>query len=101
MTLMFPGPVFAAELLTSARRARYYVVRTLYGLVLLFFIWQNGVFLYSWNSGTASGEFSIQQLAILGQSLFVTLVSVQSFAVLLLTPALVAGVIAEEKQRKT
>ena len=32
---MLPGPVFAVELMTTARRARYYALRTFYGLVLL------------------------------------------------------------------
>jgi hypothetical protein len=32
---MFLGPVFNAELLTTARRRRYYVTRLLYGFTLL------------------------------------------------------------------
>src|SRR5262245_61994030 len=38
---MLLGPVFNAELITTARRARYYVVRSVYVLLLLFFIWQS------------------------------------------------------------
>ena len=33
------GPVFNAELLTTARRPRYYVVRFVYGLIILFQIY--------------------------------------------------------------
>ena len=33
---MFLGPVFNAELMTTARRARYYVIRFLYGSIILF-----------------------------------------------------------------
>ena len=32
---MLPGPVFVAELRTTARRARYYAARVLVGVVLL------------------------------------------------------------------
>ena len=32
---MLPGPVFAMELLTTARRARYYVLRTVYAASIL------------------------------------------------------------------
>ena len=40
-------------------------------------------------------------MARLGQSLFATFATVQGIAVLFLTPTLVAGVIADERQRKT
>ena len=33
---MLPGPVFNVELTTTARRARYYVARFAYGMILLF-----------------------------------------------------------------
>jgi ABC-type transport system involved in multi-copper enzyme maturation permease subunit len=46
-------------------------------------------------------ELSIQQMSELGQQLFVTFAITQSLVLLLITPALVAGVIADEKQRKT
>ena len=32
---MLPGPIFNVELLTSARRARYFLVRAAYAAVLL------------------------------------------------------------------
>lgn len=95
------GPVFNAELMTTARRARYYVIRTVYGMVLLFFIAQNGVALLSYDSTGGPGEATIQQWSRLGRGLFVTYFAVQSAAVLMVAPAMVAGVIAEEKQRKT
>jgi ABC-type transport system involved in multi-copper enzyme maturation permease subunit len=98
---MFPGPVFSAELLTTARRPRYYAVRFLYGAILLFVVWRNDPALYSWYYSSSGGELSIQALALLGRTLFSSFLVVQSVAILLVTPALVAGVIAEEKQRKT
>ncbi|WP_406701002.1 ABC transporter permease subunit [Singulisphaera sp. Ch08] len=98
---MLPGPVFNAELLTTARRTRYYVVRSVYGAILLFFVWQNDPEYGAWGSRKNAGELSIQEMARLGWALFATILVVQSIAVLLLTPTLVAGVIAEERQRKT
>ena len=37
---MLPGPVFNVELITTARRARYYAIRFVYGMILLFFVVQ-------------------------------------------------------------
>jgi ABC-type transport system involved in multi-copper enzyme maturation permease subunit len=91
---MLPGPVFTFELLTTARRARYYVVRLVYGLILLWFICQN-------NRWFAHRQMTIQEMSALGMALSSTYMITQAVAVLLLTPALVAGVIADEKQRKT
>jgi ABC-type transport system involved in multi-copper enzyme maturation permease subunit len=91
---MLPGPVFTSELLTTARRARYYVVRFAYGLILLWFICQN-------NEWFARRQMTIQDMSALGLALSSTYMITQAVAVLLLTPALVAGVIADEKQRKT
>lgn len=98
---MLPGPVFNAELLTTARRARYYVFRFIYGAILLYFIWQNEPEYGAWGGQKSASELSIQEMARLGWTLFITILIVQSVAVLLLTPTLVAGVIAEERQRKT
>jgi ABC-type transport system involved in multi-copper enzyme maturation permease subunit len=98
---MLPGPVFHLELLTTARRARYYAVRFLYGMVLLFFICQNNPATYNGHSLSRGGEFSIEEMALIGQQVFRTFATTQAVAVLLLTPALVAGVIADERQRKT
>src|SRR4051794_9686921 len=97
---MFPGPVFNIELVTTARRPRYYLVRFIYGLILLFFIWRNDPRLWP-GFFQSPNEMSIKELAAIGRALFNTFLIVQSIAVILLTPALVAGVVAEEKQRKT
>lgn len=98
---MLPGPVFNVELLTTSRRPRYYLVRFLYGLILLAVIYENNPAFYPSMYNSTGGTLSIQQMAQIGRMLFVSLIIVQSIAVLTLTPALVAGVIADEKQRKT
>jgi ABC-type transport system involved in multi-copper enzyme maturation permease subunit len=94
------GPVFNAELLTTARRPRYYIIRVLYGLIILFTIYltyQSNV----WRFGGDSRQLSIQEMANFGLILFTTFATVQFVTVLLLTPSLVGGAIADEKQRKT
>ena len=45
---MLPGPVFNVELIASARSARFYALRFLYGAILLFLVWQNDPASYPW-----------------------------------------------------
>jgi ABC-type transport system involved in multi-copper enzyme maturation permease subunit len=113
---MLPGPVFNVELLTTARRGRYYALRAIYGLVLL------GIVAASYrdfdqmveqqlewarmaaNRGLPVPSLREQYTQIMAQfanQTVTSLVVVQYLAVLALTPAMVAGVIASEKQRKT
>jgi ABC-type transport system involved in multi-copper enzyme maturation permease subunit len=98
---MLPGPVFNVELLTTARRARSYALRLAYGVLLLFFIWQNAPWHYTRMSRWDDGRMTIQEMAEFGNGTFRLFLWLQGFAVLSLTPALVAGAVAEEKQRKT
>jgi ABC-type transport system involved in multi-copper enzyme maturation permease subunit len=100
---MLPGPVFNVELITTARRARYYAIRFVYGMILLFFVVQAATE-FDWRRGAAiwSGEeLSIKEMAKTGQRIFSTFAVLQGIAVVILTPALVAGVVADEKRRKT
>lgn len=98
---MLPGPVFDVELLTTARRKRYYATRLAYGAVLLVILWIS----YSesfWGPATGlKRSMSIDEMARFAENLFFTFAIVQGVMVLVLTPALVSGVIVEEKQRKT
>jgi ABC-type transport system involved in multi-copper enzyme maturation permease subunit len=98
---MLPGPVFTFELLTLARRARYYVLRTVYGFLLLFLIWLNNPALNQGYTVSPTGEMSIAEMAQLGEAVFYTFAVTQTVVILLITPALVAGVIADERRRKT
>jgi ABC-type transport system involved in multi-copper enzyme maturation permease subunit len=93
------GPVFNAELLTTARRPRYYVIRFIYGLIILCQIYLS----YQSNSIQfgGSGQLRIRDMANFGQNIFISFAVLQAVVVLLLTPALVGGAIADEKQRKT
>ena len=100
---MLPGPVFNVELLTMARRKVTYVIRFLYGLLLLFLISQSapGYLRLFEDVDFETTELTIQQLANIGSMMFTTFAWTQAVIVLAITPALVAGVIADEKQRKT
>ena len=90
-----PGPIFAIELLTAARRARYFVIRALYAILLLAIL----AFIYAetfrWQ------EVSIQSIATFSASFFNTFAVLQLLAVVLVGPAMAAGTIAMERERRT
>ncbi|WP_406695529.1 ABC transporter permease subunit [Singulisphaera sp. Ch08] len=93
------GPVLERELVVTARRARFFALRSLYGLVLLALV----VSVYR-NGGGLDGAGSTITFARgseLARGLFASLILIQWVAVIFLTPALVSGAIAGEYQRKT
>jgi ABC-type transport system involved in multi-copper enzyme maturation permease subunit len=98
---MLPGPVFNVELITTARRPRYYAARLGYGLILLLLVWINYMEPSSASGQGLGGELTIQQMARFADAMFTTFAVAQCLMVLALTPTLVAGVIVDEKQRKT
>jgi ABC-type transport system involved in multi-copper enzyme maturation permease subunit len=96
------GPVLSYDVLRSARRGRFILVRWLYAVgLLLLLLWVYAV----WRSDRinrsqpATDEF--RAMAKLGEDYFVAFSITQFLAVALLTPAYVAGAIAEEKEKKT
>jgi ABC-type transport system involved in multi-copper enzyme maturation permease subunit len=94
---MLLGPVFEFEMLTTARRGRFYVVRAGYALLILLVLWQLHT---AWLSATG-GVMTLTQTAAFALTTFYALAGAQIVLILLLTPALTAGVIADERQRKT
>jgi ABC-type transport system involved in multi-copper enzyme maturation permease subunit len=94
---MLPGPVFTFEMMTTARRGRFYSLRALYAIVLLLILWMIHT---SWTAET-EGELSVRLVPWFGLSAFGAITVGQEILVLTLTPALVAGAIADEKRRKT
>lgn len=98
---MFPGPVFAAELLTISRRARYYAMRVLYGMILLFVFWMTYHEFVESRGGRQRGGYSLNEMTLFASQTFALFATTQVLAVMAITPALVAGTIASEKQRKT
>jgi ABC-type transport system involved in multi-copper enzyme maturation permease subunit len=97
---MLLGPVFRAELIRTARRRRYYLLRVGYGLILLFLIWEHHVGLVA-EAEMRGGLPSIADVANFATQTFVAFAAVQISVILALVPALFGGVIADEKQRKT
>ncbi len=93
---MILGPIFRAELLRTARRRRYYLLRTLQGLLLLFVI---GTSYMELNPGQQTQ--TIDEAATFARHTFETFAIFQIIAILLIIPALFGGSIADEKQRKT
>lgn len=96
---MLPGPVFQAELTSIARRKRSYVLRVVYGALILFIIWCNQPAFYL--GRVDSSNMSIQETARMASGIAVSFMVTQAMTILVLTPSLVAGVIADEKRRKT
>jgi len=96
---MLPGPIFAVELVTSARRARYFVVRVVYAAVLLFTLWITYIQWSQWRSMDGVGD--IAAVANLTAQFFGTFAVMQLLAVVLLGPAMVAGTVATERERRT
>jgi ABC-type transport system involved in multi-copper enzyme maturation permease subunit len=90
------GPIFSIEMLTSARRARFYLVRVLYAAVLFFALF---------TTYTSTAQFgnsnSISQAANVAGNFFYSFATLQILAVLMIGPALAAGTIAVERERRT
>jgi ABC-type transport system involved in multi-copper enzyme maturation permease subunit len=97
---MIGGPVFEIELITTARRRRYYAARALLGAILLGVLWIT----YLENvpdRGSRGRVLSISNASRFANQMFTTFGWTQSIAILILTPTLIAGAIADETQRKT
>ena len=96
------GPVFWYELTRVGRRFVTFLFRFLYvaavcGLLFLMYLaWRDEV---QWSSG--SGLIAPSKLSEFAADFFHLFAVVQYGAVLLLTPAYVAGAITDEKERKT
>lgn len=91
------GPVFSIEIITSLRRARYIATRVIYACTLLFALWVA----YTGSSAFYLGTPNIRIVAQTAQNFFITLTFMQIGAVLLVGPAIIAGTIAQERQRRT
>src|SRR5262245_23438262 len=101
-----PGPLFEFERNRLLRRPRLFVLRVLFPLVLLAAL--------ALACGQRSPNYSFfelllspeplvtaRQMSESGQQFVVTLFIVQALVLLVLTPPLVAGAIAEEREKKT
>jgi ABC-type transport system involved in multi-copper enzyme maturation permease subunit len=91
------GPVVRYELITTARRGRYYLARLVYGFSLLFLLWNE----FSSFAAQFPGGGTVEQVREFAESTFIQFAAAQGVALLCLIPVLTAGVIADEHQRKT
>jgi ABC-type transport system involved in multi-copper enzyme maturation permease subunit len=101
---MILGPIINAELIRVARQKRWYIMRVLLGLGLLLLCYSAYESTLRWRRAFQPRNtelLSQQELSNLAQQMFATISAGQGIAILFLTPALLAGAIAEEKQRKT
>jgi len=95
---VLPGPIFNMELLTSARRTRYFFIRALYATILLIAL---GLVYQSWTYRISGESVDIRIMAQLSAEFFGWLALLQLLAVVLLGPAMVAGTVATERERRT
>jgi ABC-type transport system involved in multi-copper enzyme maturation permease subunit len=96
---MLPGPIFRVELVSVARRRRYFILRVLYAALILLVLWMTySSSYYIYNS---SGQPSIQYSAALAASFFMSFTWLQLLAILFVGPAMAAGTIASERERRT
>lgn len=98
---MLTGPVFRFELARVSRKPKFFGARASYAFFVLVVLWLCYQSFWSINNESAASRISIRLMAMYGQSMFTSLATCQFLAACALTPALVAVVIAEEKQRKT
>jgi ABC-type transport system involved in multi-copper enzyme maturation permease subunit len=97
---MFPGPLFWVELVSTARRRRYFWLRVAYTAIGLFLLWS----FYEGTTGYrsfAGGGTSIQQAARAAAGFFTAYSWFQLIALLLVAPAMAVGTIATERERRT
>jgi ABC-type transport system involved in multi-copper enzyme maturation permease subunit len=102
------GPVMRYELITTSRRLRYYVLKVVYGLVLLAQLW---TLFRDWEAQQEPGArprypawmtpSRLDEIQAFAEDAFIQFAGVQGLGLMLLIPALVAGIIPDEYQRKT
>jgi ABC-type transport system involved in multi-copper enzyme maturation permease subunit len=92
------GPVLFYDLLTLARRTRYFVARSGYAAFLFAIIG------WLWFAWSVSGRFEYERLDVIAdfaRVIFELFVSVQFVVIVLLTPIYTASAVADEKERRT
>jgi ABC-type transport system involved in multi-copper enzyme maturation permease subunit len=99
------GPVLIYDMIRTSRRNRYFILRMIYAGFLFFILsYMFAIaFVMSQDFMGPGGRdrFDNKALAVLCETFFMFFMLIQITLVVLLTPAYVAGAIAEEKDRKT
>jgi ABC-type transport system involved in multi-copper enzyme maturation permease subunit len=92
---MQTSPIVHVELMTVGRRRRYFVVRAVYGLLMLLAMW------VCYESTLSQYSASLRSAAQFASTFFGTFSVIQLAAVMFLTPPMIAGTIASEHERRT
>lgn len=96
--MWLPGPVFYKELVTLARRRRHFAVRALFLASITFSLYFFGrAKMAVWAQGNAFLDFA----QAIGRPLFNVFAVAQFAVIVLVVPAVVAAVVAVEKERDT
>ncbi|QDV80103.1 ABC transporter permease subunit [Botrimarina mediterranea] len=102
------GPVFRHEMLAAGRKRRYFWVRVLVGVGMLLLlamgylsVYEQTRFQQGYNAVDGAGRMSISGAAMLSSTFYVMFAWATMLGVLLITPAIVAGAIATERERRT
>lgn len=100
---MLAGPIFRVEMVTAARRDRYFWLRVLYGAIILFTLWTVylNMSLGATRPGQTVSEISISERAQAAAYFFVAFSWVQLIGLLAVAPAMAVGTIATERERRT
>ena len=97
---MLLGPIFQVELVSTSRRRRYFLLRVIYGLLILMVLWASyldaGLIRNSGNN-----QLSIARASELASSFFTGFSWLQMWAILLVGPAMAVGTISTERERRT
>lgn len=100
---MLAGPIFRVEMVSAARRDRYFWLRVIYALIILFVLWTVYINL-SLGATRPGGELvgaSIRERAQAAAYFFVAFSWVQLIGLLAVAPAMAVGTIATERERRT
>jgi ABC-type transport system involved in multi-copper enzyme maturation permease subunit len=98
------GPIFFHDLVGTARRGRYVIVRCVYVALPTAMLF--AVYAQWFGQGGALGLFATDrinrnQVSAFNDSFFQAFMAVQYLIVVFITPGVTAGAVAEEKERKT
>lgn len=97
---MLLGPIFRVELVSVARRRRYFVLRVVYAALILLVLWSSYSSVLLWRAD-GQPRMSIQNVSTLATTFFVSFSWLQMLAILAVGPAMAAGTIAAERERRT
>ena len=99
---MVTGPIFRVELVSAARRGRYFAMRVLYAAIILFVLWATYESMGSYRRFSSGGtRASISDMAQTAAGFFVSFSWVQLLGILAVAPAMAVGAIATERERRT